>query len=65
MIYRVVFYNRSTSATWSTGVYAPTREQARQIGAILLSRSYNYNVPVEKCEVIDIPSITSDEMTTT
>lgn len=65
MIYRVVFYNRSLSATWSTGVYAGSKDQAREIGAILLSRTYNYNIPVEKCEVIDISAITSDELTTT
>lgn len=65
MIYRVVFYNRSLNVTWSAGVYATDSDQARAIGAILISRSNNYQVRPEQCHVIDIPGLSSDVMTTT
>lgn len=65
MIYHVVFFDRRTEETWIAGVYAPDEDQARQIGAILLSRKYAYVVAPDKCRVIPVPGLTSPEMTTT
>lgn len=65
MIYRVVFYDRSTRETWAVGVYANNDDQAKQIGAILISRAHGYQVSPEQLKVIQIPSLTSDQMTTT
>jgi hypothetical protein len=65
MIYRVAYHDRNSKETWSTGVYATSDGEARQIGAILLSRANRYNISPEQVEIIQVPGITSDVTTTT
>lgn len=65
MFYRVLFFDKSKTVRYGTGVYAEDEQSAREVAAIILGMSYNITVRPEVLIVVEIRSLTSDVPTTT
>ena len=63
--YYLVYTNESTKKDTGTNVYAVNEQQAKDIGAVLLSRITGKNITPDKVFVDEESTIQEDDITTT